>query len=47
MLRSMTIRSPFILGTNFIIYTQTSDLNKAIASYDWAENARKDEIKFQ
>ncbi len=27
--------------TNYIIYTQTSDLNKeAIASYDWAENAR-------
>ena len=43
--------NPFPLypyDTNYIIYTQTSDLNKeAIASYDWAENARKDEVKFQ
>ena len=43
--------NPFTLypyDTNYIIYTQTSDLNKeAIASYDWAENARKDEVKFQ
>lgn len=43
--------NPFTLypyDTNYLIYTQTSDLNKeAIASYDWAENARKDEVKFQ
>ena len=40
--------NPFTLypyDTNYLIYTQTSDLNKeAIASYDWAENARKDEV---
>ena len=30
------------------IYTQTSDLNKeAISSYNWSDNARKDEVKFQ
>ncbi len=33
--------NPFTLypyDTNYLIYTQTSDLNKeAIASYDWAE----------
>ncbi|XPE60860.1 phospholipase A [Shigella flexneri] len=40
-------RSILMTPTTFI-YTQTSNLNKeAIASYDWAENARKDEVKFQ
>ena len=43
--------SPFYMypyEPNYILYTYTSDLNKeAIASYDWAENARKDEVKFQ
>ncbi len=34
--------------SNYLLYTWTSDLNKeAIRSYDWAENARKDEVKFQ
>ncbi len=43
--------NPFTLypyDTNYIIYTDTSDLNKeAISSYNWSENARKDEVKFQ
>jgi phospholipase A1/A2 len=43
--------NPFTLypyDTNYVIYTQTSDMNKeAIASYDWSKNARKDEVKFQ
>ncbi|MGL5387136.1 MAG: phospholipase A [Enterobacterales bacterium] len=43
--------NPFTLypyETNYLIYTDTSDLNKeAIKSYSWAENARKDEVKFQ
>lgn len=31
-----------------MIYTNTSDLNKeAISTYNWSENARKDEVKFQ
>ena len=42
---------PFVLypyESNYAIYTWTSDLNKeAISSYDWAKNARKDEVKFQ
>ncbi|MFO5448406.1 phospholipase A [Klebsiella pneumoniae] len=42
---------PFLLypyESNYLLYTWTSDLNKeAIRSYDWAENARKDEVKFQ
>ncbi|WON77128.1 phospholipase A [Serratia sp. UGAL515B_01] len=33
---------------NYLIYTYTSDLNKeAIESYNWAEYAKKDEVKFQ
>ncbi|PVZ86366.1 phospholipase A [Serratia sp. S1B] len=33
---------------NYLIYTETSDLNKeAIESYSWAHNAKKDEVKFQ
>ena len=43
--------NPFTLypyESNYLLYTWTSDLNKeAIRSYDWAENARKDEVKFQ
>src|SRR5690606_32690678 len=43
--------NPFTLypyDTNYVLYTWTSDLNKeAIRSYDWAENARKDEVKYQ
>ena len=43
--------NPFLLypyESNYLLYTWTSDLNKeAIRSYDWAENARKDEVKFQ
>lgn len=40
--------NPFTLypyDTNYLLYTWTSDLNKE--SYDWAGNARKDEVKFQ
>lgn len=34
--------------SNYLLYTWSSDINKeAISSYDWAENARKDEVKFQ
>ena len=40
--------NPFTLypyESNYLLYTWTSDLNKeAIRSYDWAENARKDEV---
>lgn len=33
---------------NYLIYTDTSDLNKeAIESYSWSQNAKKDEVKFQ
>ncbi|SUG22248.1 detergent-resistant phospholipase A [Salmonella enterica subsp. arizonae] len=43
--------NPFTLypyDTNYLIYTNTSDLNKeAIRTYNWSENARKDEVKFQ
>lgn len=43
--------NPFTLypyDTNYLIYTNTSDMNKeAISSYSWSENARKDEVKFQ
>ncbi len=43
--------NPFTLypyDTNYVIYTQTSDINKeAISSYNWSDNARKDEVKFQ
>jgi len=34
--------------SNYVMYTYTSDLNKeSIKSYDWAKNARKDEVDFQ
>ncbi|MBG5951610.1 MULTISPECIES: phospholipase A [Proteus] len=43
--------SPFVLypyESNYIIYTDTSDMNKeAIQSYDWSNKAKKDEVKFQ
>lgn len=43
--------NPFVLypyENNYLLYTYTSDLNKeAISSYNWGENARKDEVKFQ
>ncbi|KLU17780.1 phospholipase A, partial [Proteus mirabilis] len=43
--------SPFVLypyESNYIIYTDTSDMNKeAIQSYDWGNKAKKDEVKFQ
>ncbi|MFV9670801.1 phospholipase A [Pantoea sp. ARC607] len=43
--------NPFVLypyENNYLLYTYTSDMNKeAISSYNWGENARKDEVKFQ
>ena len=43
--------NPFVLypyERNYLLYTWTSDLNKeAIESYDWADNAKKDEVEFQ
>ncbi|EIC83527.1 phospholipase A [Serratia sp. M24T3] len=43
--------NPFTLypyDTNYVIYTDTSNINKqAIQSYNWAHNARHDELKFQ
>lgn len=43
--------TPFVLypyDTNYLLYTDTSDLNKeAIRSYSWSDKARKDEVKFQ
>ncbi|WNN44138.1 MULTISPECIES: phospholipase A [Winslowiella] len=43
--------NPFVLYPyegNYLLYTVTSDLNKeAIQSYDWADKAKKDEVKFQ
>ncbi|HEY0210286.1 phospholipase A [Acerihabitans sp.] len=34
--------------SNYVMYTYTSDINKeAIKSYDWADNARRDELDFQ
>ncbi len=43
--------NPFTLypyDTNYLVYTVTDDLNKeAISSYNWSDNARKDEVKFQ
>ncbi len=44
--RTMIILSLLTLSeSNYLLYTWTSDLNKeAIRSYDWAENARKDEV---
>lgn len=43
--------SPFILypyESNYMLYTYTSNINKtAIGSYNWADEARKDEVNFQ
>lgn len=43
--------NPFTLypyESNYVLYTVTNDLNKeAISSYNWSDNARKDEVKFQ
>ena len=43
--------NPFTLypyESNYLLYTYTSDLNKkAIESYNWSDNANKDEVKFQ
>lgn len=43
--------NPFVLypyEPNYIIYTYTSSMNKkAIASYDWGNDALNDEVKFQ
>jgi phospholipase A1 len=43
--------NPFTLypyDTNYLLYTWTSDINKeAIKSYNWSDNARKDEVKYQ
>ncbi len=44
--------NPFVLypyENNYLLYTYTSDMNReAISSYNWANNARKDdEVKFQ
>lgn len=43
--------NPFILypyESNYLLYTYTTNINKeAIRSYDWADNARKDEVNFQ
>ncbi|WP_409308418.1 phospholipase A [Pectobacterium sp. B1J-3] len=43
--------SPFVLNpyeSNYLLYTYTSDINKtAIQSYNWGNEARKDEVNFQ
>lgn len=43
--------NPFILypyESNYLLYTYTTNINKqAISSYDWAKEARKDEVNFQ
>jgi phospholipase A1 len=43
--------NPFTLypyDTNYVIYTYTNHINKeAIQSYNWADNAKNDELKFQ
>ncbi|QNU43274.1 phospholipase A [Mixta calida] len=43
--------NPFVLypyESNYLLYTLTSDMNKeAIELYDWADKAKKDEVKFQ
>lgn len=43
--------TPFMLypyKNNYLLYTYTTDINKeAIRSYDWADEARKDEVNFQ
>lgn len=46
-----TYDTPFVLypyETNYILYTDSSDINKeAISTYNWSKNARKDEVKYQ
>ena len=43
--------NPFVMypyESNYLLYTLTSDLNReAISSYDWGDDAKKDEVKFQ
>lgn len=43
--------NPFTLypyESNYILYTYTNHINKdAIQSYNWADNAKKDEVEFQ
>ena len=43
--------NPFVLypyENNYLLYTYTSDMNKeAISSYNWADKAKNDEVKFQ
>lgn len=43
--------NPFTLypyDPNYLLYTDTSDINKeAIKTYNWADKARKDEVKYQ
>lgn len=43
--------NPFVLypyENNYLLYTYTSDLNKeAIESYNWADKAKHDEVKYQ
>lgn len=43
--------NPFVLypyESNYILYTYTSSMNKeAISSYNWGDDALKDEVKFQ
>lgn len=43
--------NPFVIypyESNYVLYTWSSDINKeAISAYNWADNARKDELKFQ
>ena len=43
--------NPFVLypyENNYLLYTYTSDINKeAIASYNWADKAKHDEVKYQ
>ncbi|MEI2267638.1 phospholipase A [Erwinia sp. CGal63] len=43
--------NPFVLfpyESNYLLYTDTSNINKeAIESYNWADKAKHDEVKFQ
>ncbi|MEC5344818.1 phospholipase A [Brenneria populi] len=43
--------TPFVLypyESNYLLYTYTSNINKkAISSYNWSSNARKDEVNYQ
>lgn len=39
---------PYPYESNYLFYTWTSDLSKeAVHGYDWIENVRKDEVRFQ